>query len=457
MKHKRFVFGIGTGRCGTLSLAQFLNNQPDATVTHEMRPLLRWDVTDDEKQRIAMARCERMARQSAASLVGDIASFYLPYVPFLLQANPDTRVVCLRRPRYEVIGSFIEWLKRTEPLPVNHWLENPWRRGEHQREFHSPVWSRIFPKYPDVTLEEGIGRYWDEYYAEAEQFQDRYPGRILMLETHELNLEYRQRELLSFCGIDESLQRIGAPHANIGSTAPQCRRNTTYASPDSPANCVVLVLYGDSISESCEGGLRQLENQGYEVRRIRIGADETIARNHATLEALRDGFLETLWIDSSVRFHPDSVRILRAHQADLACIPVFGRFGPQRAYVPSSPSADVRFGQLGDLISVDAAALHFLHVRRYVYEEIATKRNLPLIEERTGAFIPFFVPTYQPVDDGHRFSNAAETFCGLVRQCGFSILADCRIRIWSTEPYAYSWEDSGRAPARCANLTVRLQ
>ncbi|MGN6546207.1 MAG: hypothetical protein ACTHK7_14230 [Aureliella sp.] len=456
LRKKRFIFGIGSGRCGTLSLARLLDSQPDARVTHEMRPLLGWDAPEDEKRRIAGARLERLARESDAGLVGDVAAYYLPYIPFLLEGNADVRIVCLRRPRQEVIASFIQWLERTESLPVNHWLERPWKRGECQRQFHSLVWSRIFPKYPDVSLEEGIGRYWDEYYAEVERLQARFQGRVLMLETYELNQEEQQRQLLRFCAVEEKLQRIGRQHENISSNTAQRRRNTSYASPDAPENCVVLVPYAEGISESCEEGLRQLENKGYAVRRISTGKDETLARNRAVMEALGDGFLETMWIDSSVRFHPDSVATLRAHQSDLACTPVFGASGPQRGYVLSTPATAMRFGQSGDVVNVDAAALSFLHVRRHVYDEIAARLKLPLIEEPKGNFVPFFVPTYRAVEDGYRYSNAAETFCAHARRCGFSILADCRVRVWNTEPYAFSWEESGLARDRQDDMVLRF-
>jgi hypothetical protein len=38
MNGQRIVLGMGTGRCGTGSLAALLNRQPGARVTHEMRP-----------------------------------------------------------------------------------------------------------------------------------------------------------------------------------------------------------------------------------------------------------------------------------------------------------------------------------------------------------------------------------------------------------------------------------
>ena len=40
--NRRLVLGIGTGRCGSHALAELLNHQPDANVTHEQPPLLDW-------------------------------------------------------------------------------------------------------------------------------------------------------------------------------------------------------------------------------------------------------------------------------------------------------------------------------------------------------------------------------------------------------------------------------
>ena len=42
----RVLLGIGTGRCGTLSLADLLSHQPGTRVTHECRPTLPWTAVD---------------------------------------------------------------------------------------------------------------------------------------------------------------------------------------------------------------------------------------------------------------------------------------------------------------------------------------------------------------------------------------------------------------------------
>ncbi|MBW3600963.1 MAG: hypothetical protein KY475_27320, partial [Planctomycetes bacterium] len=105
---QRLVLGLGTGRCGTHALAQLLDRQGDARVTHEEPPLLPW--RRREGQAAITARLARWRRERRERLIGDVASFYLPYVEEALEAEPELRVVCLRRPREEVVASFCRWL-----------------------------------------------------------------------------------------------------------------------------------------------------------------------------------------------------------------------------------------------------------------------------------------------------------------------------------------------------------
>lgn len=64
---------MGTGRCGTLSLAEILNAQPNTHVTHEEAPLLPWD--HERNSDIIAKRFARMRRKRNAKFIGDIASF----------------------------------------------------------------------------------------------------------------------------------------------------------------------------------------------------------------------------------------------------------------------------------------------------------------------------------------------------------------------------------------------
>lgn len=63
-------------------------------------------------------------------------------------------MICLKRPREEVVESFCKWLDSINPLNINHWTDRPppgWQ--------HDPVWTRIFPQYDIEDREQGIRRY----------------------------------------------------------------------------------------------------------------------------------------------------------------------------------------------------------------------------------------------------------------------------------------------------------
>jgi hypothetical protein len=132
------VLGIDSGRCGTLSLTQLLDKQPNASVTHEHRPLLPWNVVDVE--RVVSERVARLCE--AGTLVSDVASFYLPYIETFIALAPEIRVVCLQRDRDSVVKGFSRWSDTAHSAPTDHWSLEP-AAGL----YHDPVWSTIFPKY----------------------------------------------------------------------------------------------------------------------------------------------------------------------------------------------------------------------------------------------------------------------------------------------------------------------
>lgn len=169
---QRFILGIGSGRCGTLSLAHVLAAQPQTQATHEDPPLLPW--IPDPNRPVIEQRFVRWRRKfKNAAVVADVASFYLPYVEQAIAHEPDLRVVCLKRPREEVVESFCKWLDGTHPLNINHWAERP-SVGWH----HDPIWTRIFPQYEIEDREQGIRRYWDEYYARVDELAARFSENI---------------------------------------------------------------------------------------------------------------------------------------------------------------------------------------------------------------------------------------------------------------------------------------
>ena len=208
--NQSIVLGIGTGRCGSFSLTRVLNQQPEMVCSHEEPPLLPWKHIDG--QQVIRERFSRFRLHGKARLLGDCASFYLPYVEDAIAAEPDIRIVCLKRPKEEVVASFCRWLDQTMPLPTNHWARQP-ASGWH----HIPITRGLFPKYDTQNREEGIRRYWDEYYEKVGELLNRYPEHIRLFDTYEaLNTETGLRDLLTFVGIPPERQALAVgTHLNL--------------------------------------------------------------------------------------------------------------------------------------------------------------------------------------------------------------------------------------------------
>lgn len=192
----RLVFGLGSGRCGTKSLATLLDSQPGAYVTHE-----RWhrEMAWTGSERVVLELARRLQR-SGAALAGDVAFYYLPYVQMIAR-NRDIRFVCLKRDRLSTVKSFLRKVGRG-----HRWIHHNgarWRRD--------PVWDKCFPKEDIADRAEAIGAYWDQYYDTAEKLQRQLAGRFLIVPVEALNSRRGQREILSFVGVSEfqQLLRIG--------------------------------------------------------------------------------------------------------------------------------------------------------------------------------------------------------------------------------------------------------
>jgi hypothetical protein len=458
------VLCIGTGRCGLASLAKILNQQPDAVCSFDEPPLLPWtcrdtpsplapfpkgEGTDDttrllkgEGSRTWVIR-ERFARfrlHGKGRILGDAASFYLPYIDEAIAAEPEIRIVCLKRPREEVVASFCQWLDRTTPLPTNHWAKVP-APGWH----HDPVRTRIYPQYDTQDRQEGIRRYWDEYYQHVEEWIGRFPDHICLFDTYDaLNTEAGLRDLLGFVGIPPERQVL-AVGTNVDNPPARMRTPRQLSdNPMDPRRCAILVPFASYIMPACERALQELERRGYPVRRVGGYAAIDQGRNQMATDALLDGFEETMWIDADVDFHPDSIDRLRSHRLPISAgiYPQKGKRALASHVIPGAPK--MVFGRDGGLVEILYAGAGFLHIRREVYLTMQQRLALPMCNERFRIpLIPFFHPMLHECEDGHWYLAEDYAFCERARQCGFKVMADTTIRLWHIGNQAYGWEDAG--------------
>lgn len=155
--NKKLIIGLGTGRSGTKSLTELLNKPRGSLITHECRPVLPWEFHRD----LAEAKMHQLMGRKAI-FVGDVSLYFLNYVPWIAEHYPTVRFVCMQRPRDATVASYMRFSRN----------RNMWQRHDGSVYRRDPEWDACYPKYPiTITKEEAIGRYWDDYYAQAEQFQ----------------------------------------------------------------------------------------------------------------------------------------------------------------------------------------------------------------------------------------------------------------------------------------------
>jgi len=130
---KQLIIGMGTGRCGTVSLYNLLNSQKNSFARHESKPLLTWTFN---KNAINTKLKKFFKRKE--KYVGDVNSCYLPYAAYICKNIPSVRIVVLKRPKNEVVKSF---MKQTSYFNWNHWVDHKgvkWRKAG--------KWDEMFPK-----------------------------------------------------------------------------------------------------------------------------------------------------------------------------------------------------------------------------------------------------------------------------------------------------------------------
>jgi hypothetical protein len=194
--NKKVVIGVGSGRCGSVSLGHLLANQKGAQVSHEGRPMVPWQHSEAAFERKWQ---ELLARPG--ELVGDVCHSWLPYVPDLIRVCPDVRIVCLQRDCAKIVDSFELKVARKRK---NHWMAHDGTRWTRDARYDP-----TFPKYPVADLREALARYCQDYYARVDELIEAYPDNLRKWTTEAaLNSDEGMQAVLDFVGIPRADQVV---------------------------------------------------------------------------------------------------------------------------------------------------------------------------------------------------------------------------------------------------------
>lgn len=190
----QLVIGLGSGRCGTQSLAHLLDQQSAAKVYHErVDHQIRWHGSEQEIHTFL----DEAVAQDEFQLIGDVAFYYLPYVEAILARQPNVKFICLQRDCKETVVSYLQ-----KTSGRNHWMEHDGRSWQLSR------WDDCYPKYAVPDKESALTLYWYDYYFTATRLQALYPQQFRIFPMTALNSKAGQHTILAFLGIPETQMRF---------------------------------------------------------------------------------------------------------------------------------------------------------------------------------------------------------------------------------------------------------
>lgn len=178
---KKVIVGLGSGRCGTVSL-QMLLNQHNADITHEYRQMP-WKVDRDALQRNLNAFDKRYQ-----PIVGDVSFWWLNYADEV-RRQCNAKFVCLKRDRKDTIESYL-YRFRTE----DYWVKKDLYES--------------YPVFEGTSKAKALSIYYDLYYLIARKQSENKDFRVYDMDSL-LNKEETQRELFDWLELENHKTQPG--------------------------------------------------------------------------------------------------------------------------------------------------------------------------------------------------------------------------------------------------------
>ena len=199
--------GIGTGRCGTVSLSKIIGGCDGCCVFHEAH----WQQKQHKSNRplpwafdqnLAEERINNMKkREGMFSLFGDVAFYYLNYLDYFIEKYPNLKIVHIRRDKKLVVDSYLA--KTSEEYDYDNWTEGA--------KNASGIWTPCFPKYKVSSKREGIGLYYSEYINATK----KYKNRMLEIDVEDINTLEGQGKIFNYLEIPYQCRRYGIVKENV--------------------------------------------------------------------------------------------------------------------------------------------------------------------------------------------------------------------------------------------------
>lgn len=183
------VFGLGTGRCGTSSLAEILNQSPNSFSTSEHQPWVRW-YNDIANVDFHLSRMNKLSK--VYNYVIDISQWWLPYVEYIISRDPNSYFIVLKRDKESTVNSFVRTFGNTDLF----------------KEHAEDPRAHCLPYYDSNSIKENSSLYWDEYYNIVDDLVEKYPDKFLIINTNSLSDIDTLKKIKIFLEYDIDLKPI---------------------------------------------------------------------------------------------------------------------------------------------------------------------------------------------------------------------------------------------------------
>lgn len=197
---RKLILGLGSGRCGTTTLSHLFRIQEGCRCSHEYFSTSEYGIKWKEDFDV-MKACVVRILLNDAPIVGDVAFYWINYVPHVLSLVRDARLICLKRDEDETVASFES--RPAEFKTRYNFKDQLAIYGDEKFTGHA------FPRYRDVSPNESLHLYYKEYYEIAERMEHFYPNNFKIFDIGYLNHKEGQKEILDFTGFTNHIYDVG--------------------------------------------------------------------------------------------------------------------------------------------------------------------------------------------------------------------------------------------------------
>jgi hypothetical protein len=184
--------GVGTGRCGTTSLAEIIDACENVRCTHEAYSFAWYEIDEEVGSLIRDLR-----RASEADLMlGDVGQSLISHLPELRSSIHALKVICIHRDKQGTVDSFTRYgWQKLRPGDKRRWIDKCYHSDGDYRVRSS----RAFPVIDGITADQACGFYWEMY----ESMMRRIRQPVLHIQMEELNDDARLNAVFEFLEIPE--------------------------------------------------------------------------------------------------------------------------------------------------------------------------------------------------------------------------------------------------------------